>query len=72
MHITLIQCNGLESSKKFFEKKNVRKNIFVKKNSMKKKQIWIKKIVGNFPKFLSSDIFQRSCEKQCFLYLEHF
>ena len=30
--MTLIQCNGLESNEKFFEKKIVRKNIFVKKN----------------------------------------
>ena len=26
---------------------------------------------GNFLEFLSSDIFQRSCEKQCVLHLEH-
>ena len=26
---------------------------------------------GNFLKFLSLDIFRRSCEKQCFLHLEH-
>ena len=31
MHITLIQCNGLESNKKLFEKKLSQKNIFVKK-----------------------------------------
>ena len=30
-------CNGFESNEKFFEK-NVRKNIFVKRNSMKKIQ----------------------------------
>ena len=30
MHITLLQCNDLESNEKFFEK-IVRKNIFVKK-----------------------------------------
>ena len=48
MHITLIQCNGLESSKKFFEKKNVRKNIFVKKNSMKKTNLDKKKFLEIF------------------------
>ena len=45
--------------------KNVRKNLFVKRNSMKKTNL-DKKISRNFPKFLSSDIFQRSCEKTMF------
>ena len=31
VHITLIECNGLESNEKFFEKIIVRKNIFDKK-----------------------------------------
>ena len=36
---------GLESNEKFFEKKLSEKNIFVKKNYMKKrKQIWTKNI----------------------------
>ena len=35
MHIPFIQCIGLESNEKFFEKKIVRKNIFVKKNLWK-------------------------------------
>ena len=30
-----IQCNGLESNEKFLEVKIVRKNIFVKKKSLK-------------------------------------
>ena len=66
-----MQCNGLESNKKFFEKK-------LKFYEKKKKTNLDKKFFfgnfpkfGNFLKFLSSDIFQRSCEKQCFSCLEH-
>ena len=41
IHIHFIQCNGLESNEKFFEKKIVRKNTFVKKNLWKKfSEVW--------------------------------
>ena len=49
-------------------KKNCQKNIFIKKNSMKKKKFGQKNFSGNFLKFrnflkfLSLDIFQRLCE----------
>ena len=49
MHITLIQCNGLESNKKFFEKKLSEKH-FCQKNFYEKKQIWTKEIVWKFSK----------------------
>ena len=47
-----------------------------KKNSMKKTNLDKKNFrkfwkFGNFPNFQSLDVFQRSCEKQCFLHLEH-
>ena len=66
-----MQCNGLESNKKFFEKKL---KFYEKK---KKKQIWTKNFfleifqsleISEVPKF---GYFQRSCEKQCFSCLEH-
>ena len=44
IHITLIQCNGLDSNKKFFEKKNCQKKHFCQKNSLKKKPNSDKKI----------------------------
>ena len=78
VHITLIECNGLEINKKFFEKYCQKETFLSKKNSMKKKTNLDKNFFfqnlpkfGNFPKFLGSDIFQRSCEKQWFLHLEH-
>ena len=39
MHITLIQCNGLESNKKFFENKLSEKTFMSKINSMKKRNL---------------------------------
>ena len=36
MHITLIQCNGLKSNEKFFEKKIVKKTFLLKKFFEKK------------------------------------
>ena len=40
MYITLIQCNGLESNEKFFEKKKLSQKTFLsKKNALKKNQI---------------------------------
>ena len=53
MHITLIQCNGLESNEKFFEKKNCQKKHFLSKNFYEKNKFREKKFSGNFPKFLS-------------------
>ena len=53
IYITLIQCNGLESNKKFLEK-NCQKKNFVKKNSLKKKTNLEKKNFQEFsevPKF---------------------
>ena len=47
LHITLIECNGLESKNKI-----VRKNIFIKKKFYKKTQIWTKNYF--------SEIFQSS------------
>ena len=44
MHITLIQCNDLESNEKFFKRS-------CQKNSMKKKQIWTKQFFWKFSKF---------------------
>ena len=46
MHITLIQCNGLESNEKFFEK-NYQKTVFFQKKFFEK-TILTKK---NFQKF---------------------
>ena len=60
-------------------KRIVRKNIFVKKKKKfyeKKPKFGQKNILGNFlkfrnfPKFLSSDIFLRSHEKQCFSHFD--
>ena len=59
-----------ESNEKFFEKKLSGKT-FLSKQFYERNKFGQKKISGNFLKFLSSDIFQRSCEKQCFLHLEH-
>ena len=40
MHITLLQCNGLERNEKFFEKNCQKKNFVKKKEIFEKKQIW--------------------------------
>ena len=67
----------LKAIKKFFEKKLSVKTFLSKKNSAKKKTNLDKKKIteifqsGNFLKFLSLDIFQRSHAKQCFSHLEH-
>ena len=55
MHITLIQCNGLERNKKFFEKKLSEKT-FLSKKFYEKNKFKQKKLFGNFLKFLSVDI----------------
>ena len=49
MHITLIQCNGLESNEKFFEKNCQKKHFCQKKNFYEKKHS-DKKIFQKFSK----------------------
>ena len=44
---------------------NCQKNILVKKKILRKKK------KTNSDKQIFSEIFRRSCEKQCFLHLEH-
>ena len=54
IHITLIQCNGVERNEKFFGKNCQKKIFFVKKKSLKKKtHLNKKKIIRNFLNFQS-------------------
>ena len=50
VHITLIECNGLESNEKFFEKKLSGKTFLSKKKSLEKFSKVLK--FGNVPKFM--------------------